>query len=128
MRELKTDIRGFEFMSYSKFRGVRSIETRAFWMNAILWLNIEKFTLPPRVIARPRARAKTYLAGSPKDERWTTSLRLCKLVAMKIDRRIRSILTCLRMGGTYRNAAEVGGVTRQAIWKRMKSSPEFAAA
>ena len=63
--------------------------------------------------------------GNPK---WTAALDLCKLAAMKIDQRSASILRCLRMGATYRNAAEVAGVTRQAIWKRMRASPEFAEA
>jgi hypothetical protein len=39
-----------------------------------------------------------------------------------------SILSDLESGFNYRQAAETAGISRQALWKRMNVSPEFAQA
>jgi hypothetical protein len=47
---------------------------------------------------------------------------------MNLDWRFRLILLRLGEGYTFEQAALSGRVSRQAIWKRMKSHPEFAQA
>jgi hypothetical protein len=47
---------------------------------------------------------------------------------MDLDWRSQSILRRLEEGYTLQQAAIAGKISRQAIWKRMKSSPEFAKA
>jgi hypothetical protein len=47
---------------------------------------------------------------------------------MDLDWRSQSILRRLEEGYTLQQAAIAGKISRQAIWKRMKSSPEFAEA
>ncbi|MFN4805703.1 MAG: hypothetical protein ACK5LH_06965 [Akkermansiaceae bacterium] len=43
-----------------------------------------------------------------------------------MNRRYSSVLRYLRGGSTFHDAARLAGISRQAIWKRMKAYPEFA--
>jgi hypothetical protein len=45
---------------------------------------------------------------------------------MNWDSKSHLILQRLAEGYTFQQAAESGDVSRQSVWKRMKSSPEFA--
>jgi hypothetical protein len=36
------------------------------------------------------------------------------------------VLTHLRWGSTFLDAARLAGISRQAVWKQIKSCPEFA--
>lgn len=45
---------------------------------------------------------------------------------MELDQRYGAILRRLQEGMNYRQAAEAVGISRQALWKRMNASPEFA--
>jgi hypothetical protein len=47
---------------------------------------------------------------------------------MELDWRGRVILDKFAEGLTFRETAKAVGISRIAIWKRMKRSPEFAAA
>jgi predicted DNA-binding transcriptional regulator AlpA len=47
---------------------------------------------------------------------------------MVVSWRYRSVVHYLEQGLNFREAAQLGGVSRQAIWKRMNANPEFAQA
>jgi len=49
-------------------------------------------------------------------------------MTQELDWRHRLILRRLCEGGTHVEAAAAAGMTRQALWKRMQASPDFALA